>query len=228
MTEKKSKIYTKKILVDNEFSTPKARSERLKRLRNMANLSRKEICDTDEININTYKGWELARFGGLPVDGAEKVIKRIAKAGVICSLEWLLYGEKPSPYLVPEAISPSHFNENEPVTSSLIESEFAIFQNSFSNAVLTEVVDNGLYPTYKPGDFLAGIKQYGNQISLTTEQICIVETSNGEKLIRYVKQGNTDGLYTLLCTNYHSTTEEIIKSNVNLLYSAPISRHYKS
>ena len=80
MEIKKTKAYTKKLLIENEFSTPEARADRLKRVRNLANLSRKEICESGDININTYKGWELARFGGLPVDGAEKIINRVARS----------------------------------------------------------------------------------------------------------------------------------------------------
>ena len=226
MTNKTNKTYTKKLTLENEFSTPEARAERLRRIRNLANLSRKDICDADDININTYKGWELARFGGIPVDGAEKVVKRIAQAGVICSTEWLLYGKKPQPTLVSDEISCSGEVETEKSEFSLIQSEFAIYQDSIRHAVLIEVTDDGLEPDYKIGDFLAGEKKFNDEIGLTVGQICIVETVDGKKFIRYLKPGGSKGLYTLICTNYHTTTNEIVIQNANLLYSAPVSRHY--
>jgi len=98
-TLKMPQTYQKKVLVIDEHSTAEARAERLRRLRNLANLSRKEMCNTDFLNINTLKAWELARFGGLPKDGANKVIMRVAQEGVTCSIDWLLYGKGESPRL---------------------------------------------------------------------------------------------------------------------------------
>ena len=227
MTNKTNKIYTKKLDAENEFSTPEARAERLRRIRNLANLSRKDICDSDDININTYKGWELARFGGIPVDGAEKVVKRIAQAGVICSTEWLLYGKKPQPTLVSDDIACFGEDETEETGSNLIHSEFSIYQDNIKNAVLIEITDDGLSPDYQIGDFVAGEKRFNGDIESTVDQVCIIETTDGRKFVRYVKQGQTKGLYTLISTNYHTTMSDIVIQNTNLLYSATISRHYK-
>lgn len=51
------KKYIKKVIVSDELASAEARAERLRKIRNLANLNRKEICDSDEINFNTYKGW---------------------------------------------------------------------------------------------------------------------------------------------------------------------------
>lgn len=216
---------TKKLTIQNVLSTPEARAARLRRVRNLANLSRKDICGLDDININTYKGWELGRFGGIPVDGAEKVVKIIAKAGVVCSTEWLLYGQKSAPTLIAEGTSCDV--DAEDAAGRLILKEFSIYQDATKNAVLMEVTDDGLSPIYQIGDFLAGEKKFNDDIELTIEQVCIVETIEGKKLIRYVKKGLEKGLYTLTCTNYHSKTDDFVVQNVNLLCSATISRHYK-
>lgn len=221
-----NKSFVKKLSIDNEFSTPEIRAERLKRIRNLANLSRKEICDTNEININTYKGWELARFGGIPADGAEKVVKRLAKSGVICSTEWLLYGKTPIPYIVPDIISCLSVTEEKNSYLSIVEQEFFVYQNKYKNAVLAQVMDDSLHPTFQKGDFLAGIKKHNEDIALTIGQICIVQTTEGQELIRHVKKGSSDELYTLVCTNYLSNIQDVAIYNVSLLYSAPISRHY--
>ena len=144
--------------VENEFSTPEARAERLRRIRNLANLSRKDICGSGEININTYKGWELGRFGGIPVDGAEKIVKIISQSGVLCSTEWLLYGGKPTPTLISEIMSHESDADTEETGDILIQKEFSIYQNATKNAVLIEVTDDGLSPDYQIGDYLAGEK----------------------------------------------------------------------
>lgn len=216
---------TKKLTIQNVLSTPEARAARLRRVRNLANLSRKDICGLDDININTYKGWELGRFGGIPVDGAEKVVKIIAKAGVVCSTEWLLYGQKSAPTLISEGTCCDV--DAEDAAGKLILKEFSIYQDATKNAVLMEVTDDGLSPNYQIGDFLAGEKKFNDDIELTVEQVCIVETIEGKKLIRYVKKGLEKGLYTLICTNYHCKTNDFAVQNVHLLCSATISRHYK-
>lgn len=223
----KTKIYTKKLLIENEFSTSEARAERLKRLRNLANLSRKEICESSDININTYKGWELARFGGLPVDGAEKIINRVAEAGVICSTEWLLYGKSPSPSLAPDVISLQKGVEDTNASKlTLVEREFSVYQDAFKNAVLEKVEDDSILPNVKKGDFLAGVMRYGEEIDLTVDQLCIIQTMDGKRLIRYVKKGYAKGFYSLICANPLSRSLDIAILNVKLLYAAPISRHY--
>lgn len=95
-----SRHYIKKVEILDEKSTPEARAKRLRRVRNLANLSRKALCEDGLINVNTLKGWELGRYGGLPKDGAEKIIQRIAREGVHCTLDWLLHEIGPGPRLI--------------------------------------------------------------------------------------------------------------------------------
>lgn len=66
--------------------------ERLRRIRNLANLSRKVLCDEAEININTYIGYEVGRYGGLTKKGADKIIHYLSSKGVYFSMEWLMNG----------------------------------------------------------------------------------------------------------------------------------------
>ncbi len=218
----KAKSDLKKLEVQDDLLSPETRAERLKRLRNIANLSRKEICESSGVNVNTYKGWELARFGGLSVDGAEKIVNRVMKAGVICTVEWLLYGTVPSPCLIPDESSEA-ISELE---SSPIAQEFAVFQNLFKNAVLEEVLDDSLLPNIKKGDFVAGVKRYGEEMELGVDKLCIIQTSDGKKLIRYLKKGDGKGLYSLLCVNPFSSSLDLVILNIKPLYAAPISRHY--
>lgn len=221
------KKYAKKLLIENELSTPEARAERLKRIRNLANLTRKEICDSSGININTYKGWELARFGGLPVDGAEKIILKVGRSGVICSSEWLLYGKSPSPSLAPEGVLLNKGGEDTKIIKpSLIEQEFSIYQKNTKNAILEEVNDDSVLPNIKKGDFLAGVMKFGEDINLILNQLCIVQTIGGKKLIRYVKKGGANDVYTLIAENPLSDAADLSVLNTKLLYAAPISRHY--
>src|SRR5438552_2660970 len=75
----------------NSLSSPEAKAERLKRIRNLANLSREEFCLDGEVNLATLVSWEVGRFGGLSRKGAGNVIARVAKEGVFVTPEWLLH-----------------------------------------------------------------------------------------------------------------------------------------
>ncbi len=222
-----TKGYIKKILITDELSTPEARAERLKRLRNLTNLNRKEICEFCNLNLNTYKGWELGRYGGLPADGAEKIVSQIIRLGVICTTDWLLYGKNPSPSLASYNADLSSDKDNIKVTSlSLIEEEFAVFQSGLKDAVLERVDDDSALPNFKKGDYLAGVKMYGQEIDLVVDQLCLVQTIDGKKLIRYLKKGSSEDLYSLISINPLSKSQDLAILNTRLLYAAPIYRHY--
>ena len=85
--------HSEKLLLAAEgvLASPKAKGERLKRIRHLGNLSREEFCEGSEINLATLISWEVGRFGGLSSKGAKRVIARAAKEGVFCTIEWLLY-----------------------------------------------------------------------------------------------------------------------------------------
>ena len=220
MIEKK---YIKKVIVTNENSSPELRAERLRKIRNLANLSRKELCRTDELKLNTYKGWELGRFGGLPVDGAERVIKRVAEENVICSLDWLLHAKGREPYLLPTGEGNLDAN-----TTSLILKEIMLFQNSYPEAIYTEIKDDALMPGFMPGDYVAGVRQYGKNIRQAANQPCIIQLVDGEILVRHLKMAQDSTHFYLMTTNIASIITGHVITNTELVFAAPVIRHYKN
>ena len=139
--------------IQKEESSPVARAIRLKRVRNLANLSRKDMCSYEGLNINTYKGWEIARYGGLPQAGAFKVVERVAREGVTCTVEWLLYESGPGPQLqigfhdsvnAPSKEMPERLTEHQ-----AIQNEILFFSRQFKNSIHFKVTDNGMEPYYK-------------------------------------------------------------------------------
>ncbi|KTD62116.1 hypothetical protein Lspi_1966 [Legionella spiritensis] len=219
MTTKK---YIKKVIVIEESASPEARAERLRKIRNLANLSRKELCNSETLKLNTYKGWELARFGGLPVDGAERVIKRVAEENVICTIDWLLYGKGQEPYILPQMASSNEQDEND-----LILKEIILFQSFHKNATYTQIKDDAVSPDYSKGDYVAGIKFSGDEILKVVNQICLIELTHGDILVRYLKSSIKKKHFQLLATNINNTLEtpQIIEAQIN--FAAPITRHYK-
>lgn len=217
------KRYIKKVIVTDENASAEARGERLRKIRNLANLSRKELCNAD-IKLNTYKGWELARFGGLPVDGAERVIKRIAEERVICSLDWLLYGRGREPYILPpQNTELTGFEDIE-----LILKEISVFQSLYPNVTYLQIADDALAPYYNEGDYVAGIKYFGSAIATITNSPCIIELTNGEMLVRYLRAGHHPNHFLLLPMNINSTQLNAQFTECELNFAAKIIRHYKT
>lgn len=222
-----TKKYIKKVLVSNQLNTAEARAERLRRVRNMANLTRQEICNFDGLNINTYKGWEIARYGGLPVDGAEKIIQRVAGEGVICELEWLVHGRGNAPYAIPkDALFDANEKGNRDTKRSVFK-EIMLFKNCHPDAVHTEVLDDSMSPIYEKGDFLAGINKHGEELNNLLGENCIVQITNGSSFIRRLMPSDTKDRFTLVCLNPKTQAKNPIIHNAELKSAAPISRHYK-
>lgn len=76
------------------------RGNRVKRCRNIANLTREAMCHADDISIMTLKGWELGKYGGINEAGAQRVLARVKKEAVRCSLNWLMTGAGIGPVIV--------------------------------------------------------------------------------------------------------------------------------
>lgn len=231
---KKAKTFKKKIVVTDELSTPPARAERLKQVRNMANLSREEMCEDDQININTYKGWELSRYGGLPLDGAERVVERVAREGVWCTVEWLVYEIGRGAYVSTdfknaqkdgksEATFPAKMKNQE----TPIFNEILLFRKQFVDTIDCKILDDGLGPEIITGDFVAGVKHYNQAIDALLNQNCIVQLVNGEITVRHLRKGNAPNLYMLVCTNPNTSVPNPVVYDAQLSSAAPILRHYK-
>lgn len=227
-------IYKKKVIITDKSTTPEARAERLRRVRNMANLSRKQICDGSPINIYTYKGWELACHGGLPVDGAERVVKRVAQEGVVCSIEWLLYEIGQGPHIIPDfkktKLDKAKTTQKTVAVSSeeaKIIQEILLFRKHFPEVIDYQIEDDGSMPFYYPNDFVAGVKYFGKNINLLINQYCIAQTTDGQTLVRFLKYGSVPNKYTLLCTNPQSLVNSSTLYDVELASAAPILRHYR-
>lgn len=215
--------YIKKVIVLGEQSTPEARADRLRRVRNMANLKREHMCDDGQMNINTYKGWEIARYGGLPVDGAERVIARVAEEGVVCNLDWLLYGIGMGPHIV-ATIQTSSVEGS--IQDQLIKNEIELFRKQYGDILDYKIEDDGLSPLYLPGDYVAGIKCQGKKIQALVGRNCIVQTATGVLLARHIKQGSSPERFMLCCTHTDTRVKNPVCYDVSLMSAAAVLRHY--
>jgi hypothetical protein len=182
------KNYIKKVPILDDRSTPNARGKRLRRIRNLANLSRRDMCDQEDngLNINTYKGWELGRYGGLPRDGAERVVKRVVKEGVHCDMDWLLHERGPSPQVIPGYI-PDEVTANADDHDRRTQ-ELLLFKKHYPHALDFHVHDETMAPHFSPGDIVAGIlSEDKNTIDHFVGRHCIVQLVGGKTVLRRVQ-----------------------------------------
>jgi transcriptional regulator with XRE-family HTH domain len=223
------KEFIKKVIISDEKSMPKARALRLKRLRHMANLTRLEICHEGKINFNTYKGWEIGRHGGLPKDGAEKIITEVKKSGVVCTVEWLLYEKGMGPYSLQEfAADADNITVNSAAFSlqeqhQIIQQEINVFQTYYPHALVYCIEDEKMSPVYWPGDYVAGIECSAQSIHKAVNAYCIIKLINEEIFVRKV---NSDQRGEILLAFNETTPDHSI--NVREIKSfAVIIRCYR-
>jgi transcriptional regulator with XRE-family HTH domain len=210
-------------------ATAEARAKRIKRLRNLANLSRKEIADKYQLNINTLKGWELARHGGLTEKGAKTILHILENEGVKCTLNWILYGvgEGPAIFEKPNHLA-STDKSDEIQKSKLSEeekqiiNELLLFRQHNEHAIEFIVPDDSMHPYFEKGDYVAGIRRYGKDIANVVGLNCIIQTKSGAMLLRNLRAGNNNEFYTLLCLNLQTSLKEAIMHNVDLVSAAPV------
>ncbi len=218
----------------NEGSTPEARAKRIRRLRNLANLDRKQMCDDGTINFNTLKSWENAKYGGLPDHAADKIIKRVTREGVICSTDWLLHGKGSLPNLFIQdnkliennkshARKKAYKNEYQ----NEISQEVNVFRKFYNDISFIQVTDDGMEPLYKKGEYVAGINYYGSHISNLIGKDCIIHLEDERIILRNIRNDLGDGYYNLICLNAFSTISEPVIYNIKIKSAALVIRHYR-
>lgn len=222
-----TKKYIKKIIPIDEGSNSDARAARLRRLRTLANLSRKEICEGADLNVNTYKGWELGRYGGLPKDGAAKVIARVATEGVFCSEDWLLHGVGVAPTVAVDLQTLTSEVADAAGERAHIHTELQLFKSHYPNAVDFIIFDDGMLPHYAIGDVVAGVPVTLEAITNALGKDCIIGLKNGKQVVRNLRAGSSADKFILVCTNPLTTVVNPILHDLEITYAAPIGWHRK-
>ena len=211
--------------------SPEMKAYRLSRVRKMANLSRNDFKNKYHINADTYKGWELAKHGGLSLKGAREVIKALSTEGVYCTLEWLMYGIGNGPQItefLPETQNHPLLSSNSPQSvlnnneEKQIQQEIQAFLNGNSDAVGLAVTDDAMMPVYQIGDFIGGYKFYDSEINHALGLDCIIQTNDNQRLIRRIHEGSSKNCYVLTVINHLSKINSPIMHDVKLISAAPI------
>jgi len=217
---------------DDSSISPKAKGERLRRVRYLANLSREEFCSDGGVNLTTLVSWEVGRFGGLSTKGASRVIARVAKEGVFCTLDWLLYEVGAGPevnvdYKKSQIKSKSNNSKNYAAENSVIIKELMLFKKINENPIDFVIDDDAMLPYYQINDYVAGTNRFDKKISSLIGLNCIVQINSGRIVMRNLQRGPRANSYSLIATNLQTKIKDSIIYDVELVSAAPILWHRK-
>ncbi len=231
----KDRQYTEQSQTEGDaLASPKAKGERLRRIRHLANLSREEFCSDGDINLTSLISWEVGRYGGLSTKGAARVIARVAKEGVFCTPEWLLYeiGTGPAVRADYKKLNSSIDQHDLETTISSdkenIIQELILFKKLNKHAIDLMIEDDSMLPHYQKGDYVAGTKRFGEKIKLFVGKDCIVQTGDGRIFMRNLQPGPRENSFNLIATNLQTKVKDAILYDVNILVAAPIIWHRRS
>ncbi len=213
-------------------SSSQARGRRLRSLRKMTDLSRKHMAEKYMLSAGTLQGWEDGRYGGLTEKGARKILPALRKEGIQCTLEWIMHGVGLGPQISDKLYMREHgFDANASFTPTSISSdeqdqaikdELLLFRKHTPEAIDVQLPDNSMEPFYFANDYVGGSRRFNEQIADLINHDCIIQTSEGDILVRRLKKGSSPNTYTLVSLNPNTSVAEPTLYNVGLMSAASI------
>lgn len=157
----------------------------------------------------------------------------MAKEGVVCTLDWLLFGRGQGPTVIPDYSTLNTIlavNEKRPSISTEdqdIMKELQLFKKHYHDTIELRLQDDSMAPFFVAGDYVAGIRVYGKQINQLVNYNCIVQLENGNILLRTLKQGEDNDHFTLTCLHSKTSLAASTLHNIKLLSAAYVIWHRK-
>jgi transcriptional regulator with XRE-family HTH domain len=212
---------------------PTATGERLKRARLLAGVNtRREFEDKYNISANTLQGWEQGK-NPLSIKGAKRIASALKSEGLICSVDWLMYGQgmPPRSYDALYIGTHDHVRKNTNLAyeniyeEEIIFREIQLFKQQDANTIVFSVIDDAMIPYFNLGDYIGGIRLFNEALKPFFNNFCIVELENHLIAVRCLQPGFEKDTYTLSCTNHKSTATPLNIFNTKIICAAPIVWH---
>ena len=144
----------------------------------------------------------------------ETIVKLAKALGV--SVSWLVTGDDDFRARVPVVgIVSAGEGWTEPPGGNVEYVEFAL---GGDDMIAVEIRGDSMLPTYRATDLLICRRQSGRSIAEQIGKDCVLETSDGQHLVKILKRGSRPGLYTLKSYNPHFDDID----NVSLAWAAPV------
>ena len=209
-----------------------AKSKRLMQLRKLAKLSRMDIAQLAGVSVSTYRGWEGARFGGIPIKRAVLLADALKTEGINVSSNWLMHGTEETPKKIiyyqatqlQKALTHSTKQQSPEATEQLyIKAELEFFCNNNNWKTISLIVPNdAMEPCFLEGDLVAGIQVPHKDFSKIIGLNCIIRTKNNKILLRQIQKSNIEEWVVLSCLN-PNTKHQLIHREEEIIDIAPIS-----
>lgn len=191
------------------------RGQRIKSLRQTLRYSRRAFAQRHQLKAATIQSWEDGRYGGLTEQGARVLAQAFREEGLKVYEEWLMHGHGEDP------LATTATTRESPAKNS-IETQLQQFLNQHPNAIDAFITDDALAPLLLPGDLVAGVRHFQEEIEQALNQVCIVQLKNNQLLIRYVTTHQKPGYIQLKPTNPKSTLTNQTVSQQDIFSLAPI------
>lgn len=177
------------------------RGRRIRMLRVLSGLSRKQFQEQLSVSMSTLNIWENGRVC-LTLKGAARISSAVKTIGVICSENWLLYGEGVPPYT---AGSSAPTAEAPRTTEYRDEIDYFLHENK--DGITTTITDDTMAPFYNIGDVVVGIPyKEDDLISLTGRPVIL--TINKTRAIRKL-ESIFDSVCHFSCCNSHTANDNL-------------------
>tara|TARA_B100001093_G_C26769045_1_gene989228 strand:- start:650 stop:1315 length:666 start_codon:yes stop_codon:yes gene_type:complete len=159
-------------------------NNRVKRLRMMSGLTRKQFSILSQIPQQTLSSWEdpLIHRSGITEKGAEILIKALEEQKIETTKEWIFFGEGKCPSFI------SHTENSEVIDTpdwdyqEAILRDIADFTKNNLHSCILQLKDDSMSPILEKGDYVGGIKP--NNIKIDGMNCIII--LNGEVLVRKI------------------------------------------
>lgn len=204
-----------------------ARAKRVQSLRKMTRLSRRAFAKRYGVAPGTLQNWEDVHGNGLTEKGAHRLVKALQSSGIYCAVEWLMQGSGAGPRVdhtlyTDSELSTSVVQPSKERDHNYIAEELALFYQHHKEAIDCVMQDDGMWPQFKIGDLVAGVRHYGRAIAQFIGKECIVMTVDGELLVRELRSSELPDHYTLACSNPRTQVAKPIIYDVALVSAAPV------
>lgn len=200
---------------------------RLRRIREMANLTSQELANRTGFSRQSVSYWENGSQNGLSFQGAEASIRVVREQSIVCEFAWLWKGEGEEPYSLLDRLGAEAAEGD---TTVLVcpdderAKEIQLFKLNYENAAVLMVKNQTMKPIYQKEDWVGG--RWRTLTPKLIGQPCIIEV-DGVLQLRLVKKGDVDGYHFSFLTYSEEVREPFELADLNPEKVAPIIRVWR-
>jgi DNA-binding transcriptional regulator YiaG len=202
------------------------RGKRIKLLRMLVEMTRKDIDERYNLSQHTVHAWEKGT-NCLTEKNADRLVEIFSREGLDITTDWLMHGTNP-------LFTKNEIGKNKDLQDALsikgdikILNEINYFRENNLNSVSVMVADEALLPVFCVGDYVGGVYVTNHMIQDLVGEFCIISTDDGQIYIRKIFNHQKCDSYMIGTTNPMYSINEPAHFVCNIQAAAKISRHWR-